>query len=72
MSNESIRVELNSAGVRALLKSSEMVGLCESLANQVKGRYGAGAKVSTHTGVNRVNASVYADRKDNGLLKALK
>lgn len=70
MSN--LKVELNYAGVGALLKSPEMMHTCESLANQVKGRYGSGAKVSTYTGATRVNASVYADRKDNKLLKALR
>lgn len=70
MSN--LKIELNSAGVQALLKSPEMMEICQQAAEGVKSRYGKGCKVSTYTGKTRVNASVYSDRADNSLLKALR
>ena len=78
--SSNIRVELNSEGVLALLKSAEMAGVCESLANGIAGRAGDGYMVTTYTGKTRVNASVYAiteearrdNLKNNTLLKAVK
>lgn len=77
MSN--FKFELDSDGVRALLQSPEMAGICESYAREVQSRAGAGYEVSVYTGKNRVNASVKAEtaeaRRDNfennTLLKAL-
>lgn len=74
-----VKIILNSAGVRELLKSSEMMSICEEHANKAVGRLGAGYAVSTMTGKTRVNASVYAEtyeaRKENAennsILKAL-
>ena len=73
-------VILNTAGVREMLKSKEMEAICSEQAGMVMGRVGNGYKTDTHTGVNRVNAMVWADsyqaKKDNldnnTLLKALK
>jgi hypothetical protein len=78
--SNNIRVELNSDGVRELLKSPEMMGLCKNIANGIAGRAGDGYMVTTYTGTNRVNASVYAvteearrdNLKNNTLLKAVK
>lgn len=75
-----VRIELNSAGVRELLKSSEMMAVCEEYANKALGRLGKGYTVTTMTGKNRVNASVYADSyeakkentENNTILKALR
>ena len=66
------RLELNTDAVRDLLRSQEMASYCEELAQDVAGRYGDDCKTSTHTGPNRVNVSVYSDRQNNGLLKALR
>lgn len=74
MSN--IRIELNSEGVRSLLKSSEMMDYCTELAEGIKGRYGKSAKIEPYTGTNRINVAVvssYSDAsKDNSLLKAVR
>lgn len=73
------RVELNSEGVRELLRSPEMAGTCRELAGGIAARAGDGYGVSVYTGRNRVNASVYAttekaaadNLKNNTLLKAV-
>lgn len=72
--------KLNRAGVRELLRSSEMMEVCEQHAKSVAARAGDGYEVSTYTGSNRVNASVkaatpeaYRDNLENNtLLKAVK
>lgn len=74
-----VRIELNSEGVRSLLRSREMMKICEEHALQARSKLGAGYEVTTHTGKNRVNASIHAEtpeaRKDNlknnSILKAL-
>lgn len=73
------KFELDHAGVRDLLQSSEMAQVCESYARDVQARAGAGYEVNTYVGKTRVNASVHAEtheaRQDNfnnnTLLKAL-
>lgn len=75
-----VKIELNTSGVRELLKSSEMKAECEKHAKQALGKLGDGYMVTTHTGKNRVNASIYAEsyraRRDNmennTILKALR
>lgn len=75
-----IRIELISDGVRELLKSSEIAAICLELADGIASRAGDGYIVTTHTGRNRVNASVYAETeaarrdnmKNNTLLKAVR
>ena len=74
-----VKFELDRAGVRELLQSSAIAGVCLNYANGVRGRAGEGYEVTTYVGRNRVNASVHAAtyeaRKDNydnnTLLKAL-
>lgn len=74
-----VKIELNSAGIRELLKSAEIASVCEEEAHKVASRCGAGYKVDTYTGKTRVNAMVSADTKEayrdnlknNTLLKAL-
>ena len=75
----SFRFELNEAGVRELLQSSEMAAIVTSLGSNVLSRVGAGYEISTVTGKTRVNcrvaAATYEAKKENlennTLLKAL-
>lgn len=80
-----IKIELNSEGVREMLRSPEMKDICTELAQGIAQRAnGTGADggyaVSGHTGATRVNASVYCatkealrdNLKNNTLLKAVK
>ncbi|NCC07075.1 MAG: hypothetical protein EOM30_03270 [Clostridia bacterium] len=77
MSNK-IRVEINRAGVRELLRSQEISAICEARAQAISARCGRGYEVSTYTGKNRANASVHAatpkarrdNIKNNTILKA--
>ncbi len=79
MSNK-VRIELNREGVRALLRSSEMMDVVTGIANSAQGRLGSDYEVTTHTGKNRVNASIEAatskarreNMETNSILKALK
>lgn len=74
-----IRFELNREGVRDLLRSKEMMDICQEYANNALGKLGDGYEVTTHTGTNRVNAEVaavtYAAKKenlsDNTIIKAV-
>ena len=76
----SVKVELNDAGVRALLQSAEIKTQCKQLADGIAARAGTGYQVTTYTGRTRVNASVIAatnaakrdNMKNNTLLKAVK
>lgn len=78
MSN--LKVKLNSAGVRAMLKSSEMQGILKDQADAIVQRCGKGYKVSSYIGKNRANVSVKTRSKraikdnseNNTLLKSLK
>ena len=75
----SVKFVLNSAGVKELLQSSEMMSICKTYAEQVASRAGDGYEVTTYTGAKRVNASVHADTPEavkdtftnNTLIKAL-
>ncbi len=75
-----VEIELNSEGVRDLLRSEEMQAECKKRANEAVGKLGPGYKVSTHVGKNRANASIYAEsyqaRQDNmennSILKSLR
>ncbi len=74
-----VRIELNSAGVRELLKSAEIESACRAQAEAIAARAGGGDEVTTYTGKPRVNASVHAatkeayrdNLKNNTLLKAV-
>ena len=75
-----VRIELNSDGIRELLRSGKMKAECEKRANEAVNKLGEGYTVTTHTGKNRVNASIIAEtyqaKKDNlennTILKALR
>lgn len=72
--------KLDRAGVGQLLKSAEMMSICEEHARAIQAKCGDGYEVTTHTGKTRVNASVaattYKARRDNldnnTLLKAVR
>lgn len=76
---EKYRIELNSEGVRELLKSPEIMAVCKSHASRIAASAGSGYEVTTYTGKTRVNASVHAateeayrdNLKNNTLLKAV-
>lgn len=77
--SKKVRVELNSAGVRGLLKSGEMMAVLESEANARAQQAGAGYGVNTYVGRNRCNAEIRAETaearrdnlKNNTLLKVM-
>ena len=68
MSNR-VKVELNSAGVRELLKSGEIMAVLEGEAMQRAQMAGPGYDVNTYVGRNRCNAEILAEteeaRRDN-------
>lgn len=80
MSKTSVRFVLNSAGVRSLLKSSEVMAVCKEHADATRSNLGDGYTVTTRTGKTRVNAEVAAYTQkarqecfeNNSILKALK
>lgn len=77
MSN--VEIKLNKAGVRELLRSDWIMGICQEHASRIAQNAGTGYGTDAYTGKNRVNVSVfpeeYSARKDNlehnTLLKAL-
>lgn len=74
-----VKVELNREGVRALLRSQEMMDICSGYANRAVSSLGAGYEVNTYVGKNRVNAEVAAvtseamqeNLENNTILKAI-
>lgn len=75
-----VRIELNSSGVRELLRSGEMMAICKEHADKALSNLGEGYEVTTHTGSNRVNAEVAAvsyeakldNSRNNTILKAIR
>lgn len=74
-----VQIKLNREGVRELLKSEEMMAVCEDHANAALSRLGGGYKASSYVGKNRVNVEIsaesikakYQNAKHNTILKAL-
>ena len=74
-----VKVELNHDGVKELLRSPEMLAICEEYAQKAVRNLGEGYEVSTHSGSVRVNASVVAttreaiaeNKANNTVLKAV-
>lgn len=74
------KIELNSAGVRALLRSAEMQSLLRERANDIASAAGSGYETDVYIGRNRANAGVFASSpeaasdnlKNNTLLKAVR
>lgn len=64
-----VRIELDSAGIQALLKSSEIASVCESEAQKMTQATGVKYKANVYVGRTRVNASAIRraenDRKNN-------
>lgn len=79
MSKGKVQVELNREGVRALMKSEGMQGICKKYANEARSRLGEGYEVTEYQGKNRCNASIAAQStkareenlKENTILKAV-
>ena len=74
------KVELNSAGVQAILKSAEMQKVCNEHASVIQSRCGDGYESDSYRGKTRVNAMVWADTpqakadnaKNKTILRALR
>lgn len=70
-----VRIELNSAGVRELLRSDEMMAVCMEAAEHIKSNYGGDVELDGYVGQNRVNVSVISSfeqaSNNNDLLKAV-
>jgi hypothetical protein len=72
-------IELNSAGVRELLKSKEIRSICKEYADKAVRKLGDGYSANVYDGSNRVNVSVMAvqkqaqedNLKNNTILKAV-
>lgn len=64
-----VKIKLNRAGVRRLLKSDEMQELLTERAQEIADRCGAGYKTDSYVGQNRANARVWPEtakaRQDN-------
>ena len=75
-----LKVTLNKDGVRQLLRSDEMMDVCQSYASAAVASLGDGYETSTHVGENRVNSEVAAvsfkarreNLKNNTILKAVR
>lgn len=59
-----VTIELNSQGIRELLKSSEIARVCETQAEKMTQAAGVNYVANVHVGKTRVNAS--AIRKKEG------
>ena len=74
-----VKIELNSSGIRQLLKSEEMGQMLKQQAEQVRARCGSGYSTDLYQASSRVIAGVFAEtaeaakqnRRENTLLKAL-
>lgn len=60
---EQIRIEINSAGIQALLKSEEVQSLLEEKARRIAAAAGDGMEVSSRIGATRARASVITATK---------
>lgn len=73
------RFKLNHSGVRELLNSDEIRGVCQQFADEIASTAGEGHEASTFKGFDRVHGSVRAASEsahqktleDNHLLKAV-
>ena len=78
--SQKMKFQLNEAGVRELLKSPEMMAVCQEYAQNALSRLGDGYEMTTYTGKNRVNASIKAESPrakrenshNNTILKSLR
>ena len=58
MNKANVKVVLNRAGVRSMLKSSDMQSVLQGYAIGIAQRCGEGYAIDAHTGKTRVNVSV--------------
>lgn len=76
---DKVKIELNSSGIRQLLKSEEMGQMLKQQAEQVRVRCGSGYSTDLYQASSRVIAGVFAETaeaakqnsRENTLLKAL-
>ena len=76
----SLKVKLNSSGVREMLKSAEMQSLLAERAQEITNRLGDGYTTDSYVGKNRANVSIHPKTakafretyKENSILKALR
>lgn len=74
-----LKIELDSAGIQALLKSQEIVDVLQSQADNIRAQLGNQYQTSQHVGKTRANVSVYTEDPDaiqdnaanNTMLKAM-
>lgn len=59
-----VRVELNSSAVKALLRSEDVRAELERRARQIAAAAGPGHRVEVQTGPNRVRAAVITDDRE--------
>ncbi len=64
MANE-VRIVMNSAGVRELLKSSEIAKVCEAQATRMTRATGVEYTADVYMGRTRVNAGAHTGRNDD-------
>lgn len=75
-----MKVELDSGGIRRLLKSEEVQQTCQKQASDIMARTGGGYKSETHLSSQRAIVNVWAssakarqdNAKSNTLLKSLR
>lgn len=74
------KLKLNTRTIREqLLKSDEILAICQEIANDIVQKCGDGYETDTHKGKNRINVSIYASSKEaiqnnldnNTLIKAI-
>lgn len=76
---EKFRIEINSAGIQALLKSDEVQALLQAKAERIAAAAGEGFEASSRLGATRARASVItatraarkAEAVDRALTKAI-
>ena len=76
---DKVKIELNSSGIRQLLKSEEMGQMLKQQVEQVRARCGSGYSTDLYQASSRVIAGVFAETaeaakqnsRENTLLKAL-
>lgn len=74
-----VKIELNSSGIRQLLRSEEMGQMLKQQAEQVRARCGSGYSTDLYQASSRVIAGIFAETaeaakqnsRENTLLKAL-
>lgn len=74
-----LKIELDSAGIQALLKSQEIMETLQEQADSIRAQLGDQYQTSQHIGKTRANVSVYTEDPDalrnnsehNTMLKAM-